>query len=281
MLIVMETLRLIRIGNCLLTMAAVWLGAYMTWLEPVYLTPTLASVAAFLVCAAGNAINDAVDVEIDRVNKAHRVLVRGGLSVRYAVWLAIISTALAIGVAVVVNLEVLLIVIAACGLLTAYNLYLKRIPLVGNFVVALLGAMTFVAGGLAIHTTWAWELPGPLIPAVFALFLHIVREIIKDAEDIEADSSAGVCTLPQVVGVRSALMIALGLLFVLILLTYVPVFLGWFGRGYEIITIYVIDLPMLLLLILIWGNPTQKMLKIGSLALKFSMISGVIALLIG
>ncbi|MCK4632397.1 MAG: geranylgeranylglycerol-phosphate geranylgeranyltransferase [candidate division Zixibacteria bacterium] len=277
----METLRLIRVGNCLLTMAAVWLGAYMTWLEPVYLTPTLASVAAFLVCGAGNAINDAVDVEIDRVNKAHRVLVRGGLSVRYAVWLAIILTVLAIGVGAVVNLEVLIVVVVACGLLVAYNLYLKRIPLVGNFVVALLGAMTFVTGGLAIHTTWAWELPGPLIPAAFALFLHIVREIIKDAEDIEADRSAGVCTLPQVVGVRSALMIALGLLFVLILLTYVPVFFGWFGRGYEIIAIYIIDLPMLLLLILIWGNPTQKMLKIGSLALKFSMISGVIALLIG
>ena len=59
----LEILRLIRFLNCLLASVGVWIGAYLTWLGPSYYGPSVAAVAAFLVCAAGNIINDVVDVD--------------------------------------------------------------------------------------------------------------------------------------------------------------------------------------------------------------------------
>ena len=109
---------------------------------------------------------------------------------------------------------------------------------------------------------------------------HLVREIVKDVQDIEGDRQAGVTTLPQVIGVPRSLLVALLLFFALTVLTYIPVLTGWFGEAYKIITVYVIDLPLLAFLIFLWGNPSPLMLKIGSLWLKAGMAMGIIALLL-
>ncbi|MGD8922810.1 MAG: UbiA family prenyltransferase, partial [Candidatus Zixiibacteriota bacterium] len=132
-----DIIRLIRAGNCLLAMAAVWVGAYLTWLDPVYYGPLVAGFAAFLVCAAGNVINDIVDIDIDRVNRPDRVLVRGDVSIPYARNLAILSGVIAIICGVAVNIEVTIAVVAAMVLLLLYNLWLKRVRVAGNFVIAL------------------------------------------------------------------------------------------------------------------------------------------------
>jgi len=251
----------------------------MTWLKPLYFNPVIAGISAFLVCAAGNSLNDLLDIEIDRINRPERVLVRGALSKRFTLWLTIILSILAIGISFLVSLSVSAVVLLAILLLLSYNFYLKKIPLAGNIVIALLGALTFITGGLAIDFEMTWDFPGPLIPAVFAFLLHLVREMLKDVEDISGDRLLKIKTLPQLIGVNRAVLLSLFLFFMLVILTFIPIFTGWFGRVYEVITVYIIDLPMLILLILIWGNPSQKMLKIGSYSLKFCMVLGVIALL--
>lgn len=276
----LDTMRLIRVGNCLLAAAGVWVGAYLTWLEPVYLDPALAALTMFFMCAAGNSMNDLTDIMADRMNHPERVLVTGALSPQYAFWLTIGCAVAAVGLALPVNLDVLIAVLLAAAFLVAYNLYLKNLPVAGNLVVAVLGGMTFMVGGMAADPSLAWVLPGPLIPAVFAVFFHLVREIIKDARDIEGDRAVGSASLPLTFGVQAALSTALVLFVVLVLLTIVPVVTGWFGPTYKVIAVYLIDLPVLALLIFIWGNPTTKMLSVGSAVLKLGMALGVIALLV-
>jgi len=254
------------------------IGAYMTWMMPVYYGPFIAALAAFFVCAAGNVINDIKDVDIDRVNHPDRVLVRGTISVRTATRLAIFLNILALICAIAVNREVAVVVVAAIGLLVWYNLRLKRAVLVGNLAVAMLSALTFMTGGWAVDSSLAVTLPGPLIPAVFAFFFHLVREILKDAQDVEGDSLAGYSSLPIRIGISRSLSIALGLFVLLLVLTLVPIWKGWFGRMYEIITIYIVGLPLMALLIFIWGNPSPRMLRIGSTALKIGMVLGLVAL---
>ena len=277
---VLDIFRLIRVWNCLLATAGVWVGAYLTWLKPMYYGPMMAGLAAFFVCAAGNILNDIRDIEIDRINRPERVLVRGTISTGQALWLAITCAATATVLALAVNLLVLATVIVALGLLIAYDFGLKKIPVLGNLSIAILSALTFMTGGLAIGPKLPLVLPGPLIPAVFALLFHMVREILKDAEDIEGDRKLGITTLPQMLGKSKSLMVALLLFFVLVILTYIPVIEGWFGRSYEVITVYVVDIPLLALLIFIWGNPTRRMLRIGSLGLKLGMLLGLAALVV-
>ncbi len=275
-----DALKLIRVTNCMLAMVGVGVGAYMTWLRPAYYGPLVAAAAAFLICAGGNIVNDVVDIEADRVNRPDRVLVRGALSRRYAVVLAVLANIAAILLALAVNLTVTVIALVVIALLMLYNLWLKRVPLAANVVIAALCGLTFMTGGLAVDHVMAFTLPGPVIPAAYAFFFHMVREIIKDVQDIEGDRKVGIKTLPQVIGVRNSLSLTLLLFVILVLLTYIPILAGWFGVYYQVIAVYLVDLPLLLLLILVWGNPTAPMLRTGSLSLKVGMGLGIVALIV-
>jgi geranylgeranylglycerol-phosphate geranylgeranyltransferase len=170
MILFMETLRLIRAVNCLLAMVGVLVGAYMTWLRPLYGGTLLAAVAAFFVCAGGNVVNDLLDIETDSINHPQRVLVRNTLSRRYAIILAVALNALALMMAAIVNWAVAGIALASVILLLLYNFRLKRIPLVGNVTISILAGLTFITGGLAVDHVMAFTLPGPIIPALFAFF---------------------------------------------------------------------------------------------------------------
>ncbi len=277
---IIDTLRLIRVANCLLATVGVWIGAYLTWFTPAYYGPTVASLAAFLVCAAGNTINDLVDIETDRINRPDRVLVREGVSRKYALNLAVALNVAAIFMAVAVSWPLVLIAGLTILSLLVYNLWLKKVPLAGNAMVALLAGLTFVTGGLAVDPALTFRFPGPLIAAVFAFLFHLVREIVKDVQDMEGDRQSGLGSLPLAIGRSRALLTALGLFAVLAMLTYLPIFQQWFGRTYEIITVYIVDLPLLALLIFVWANPTDRMLAVGSAALKAGMVLGLTALLL-
>lgn len=279
--VIRDYLSLIRAVNCAVASAGVWVGAYLASpglpVAPVLLT----SVAVFLVCAAGNMLNDVVDLAIDRINRPRRTLVRGAVSVPRAKLLVVAFNTLAIVVSLLVSWQVLIVVTLSAIALFVYNIRLKGVPLVGNFVVAILGGLTFVVGGMAVDPRLLSVLPGPAVPAIFAVLFHLVREIIKDVEDVEGDRRADVKTIPQFVGPVAALTIAIGLFVVLVLLTLVPIYYDWFSRAYEILTVYVIDLPLLALLIVVWGNPTKRLLRVGSMALKTGMIVGLFAMVLG
>lgn len=266
--------------NCLLAAAAVMIGGYLADPVPSYTALIFTALAALLVCAAGNTHNDVIDIEIDRINRPDRVLPQGSISVSHAGMAAVACAAGALLAAVFVNWRVFATVAGALLLLFLYNRYLKRVPTAGNLAIALLSGMTFLIGGFACDPYLTFHLPGPLIPAGFAVLYHLVREILKDCDDVGGDGNRGVKTLPHLIGVQKAAGVALGLFFMLVVLTYVPVYYRWFSRAYEILTIYLVDLPLLGLLIFVWGNPSRRLLRISSFALKIGMLLGLLALLI-
>ena len=278
---IIDWARLIRLVNCLLASVGVWIGAYLTWKLPEYYGPTVVSIAAFLICAAGNVLNDLVDIRVDAVNRPQRVLVTGHISPRAARNATIGLNVVAAGLAAAVSWPVLLLGLVTMGLLAAYNLLLKRMPVTGNVAVALAAGLTFIAGGLAVDPRLAFHVPGALVGAMFAFLFHLVREIVKDVQDMEGDKAAGLSSLPLAVGAPRALMIALGLFTVLIVLTLVPIWRHWFGRAYELMTVYFVDLPLLLLLILAGSRPGARMLRVVSGGLKIGMALGLLALLVG
>ena len=259
-------------------MAGVLIGAHLTVDAAGYYGPVMASVCAFLVCAAGNVVNDIVDRQSDRINHPNRVLVRGRLPVRYAAILAMALNLAALLCAVSVNAAVTVAVVVAMAGLAGYNFYLQSVPVLGNLTVAALGGLTFITGGLALGNGHAFGLPGPLIPAVFAVVFHLMREIIKDVEDMEGDRRSSVKTLPQLIGVRPTLYLVVAMFLVLAGLTMVPVFKGWFGLWYELIVVYLIDLPLLAVFIFVLVADSSKRLRICSAALKAGMALGIVAL---
>lgn len=275
-----DIFRIIRIVNCLLAMIAVGVGAYMTERSPVYYGPLVAALAVFFVCAAGNIFNDIVDIDIDRINRPRRVLVRGAMTARQAYYLAGLCALASLILATAVNYQVFVLVVVALSTLAAYNLGLKRVPLLGNIMIALLAGLTFLTGGWAADPEFVFVLPGPLVPALFGFLIHLDREILKDIQDKEGDKITGVSTLPMIIGDSRALLIVIGIFVMLVLATIYPILAGWYGDVYKVISLYAVDLPVTVLLIFVWGHPTPRMLSAASLALKLVMGLGLIALLL-
>jgi geranylgeranylglycerol-phosphate geranylgeranyltransferase len=270
-----------RILNCMLAAAGVLVGAYLTGYCGATASVIYSALAAFFVCGAGNVHNDIVDIPIDRISHGGRPLAAGRLSVPGAYAISVVAALVGLVFAFLSNSFMLLASVAALGFLYLYNVRSKRVPLLGNCVIAFLGALTFAAGGLAVNVRSVVALPGPLIASAFAFPMHLTREIVKDVQDIKGDAALGVRTLPQAIGVNASLRLGLVLIILLVLLTIVPILTGWYGIGYALLALLGVDLPLLIVLLAALYRPTEQRLKAASTGLKLAMAVGLVALFLG
>lgn len=281
MLRITYALKLIRPINCVMAGIAVWVGAYLTEGYAFNVDIVLAAVAAACVAAAANIQNDILDIQTDLIVHPDRVLASGQMPVSTAAILAAVILLVGLISAALVGPAVALVACVATALLAVYNSYLKTSVLVGNAAIGLACGLPFVVGGLAAGGGHAFDLPGALIPAVFAVSFHLVREIIKDIQDIEGDRAAGVVTLPQVVGTRAAIGIALLLFLLLDLQILVPIYKGWFGVSYTVLSVAGVIVPLTVSLAVAAANPNRLNLKWCAIGLKIGMGIGMLALVIG
>ncbi len=235
-----------------------------------------ASVSASLILAAGNAFNDVMDVDADRINAPHRPIPSGTVSRAFASWLSVALVLAGMCLAAPLGVTGTAVAFAAALILFVYDVRLKRTPLAGNVSVALLGGLAFVYGGIATG-----GVSRALVPAVFAFLLHLGRELIKDAEDAVGDRAAGMATAATLWGERTALRIAAGVLTVLIIVTAVPFVAGYFGLGYGLIVLTGVWPAARYGIRLAYKAPDRIRMKKASLYLKLAMPAGIIAVLAG
>ncbi|MBI5268018.1 MAG: geranylgeranylglycerol-phosphate geranylgeranyltransferase [candidate division Zixibacteria bacterium] len=255
-------------------------GGYLT-LEPLVWTSLLTvAVAIFCVCAAGNIFNDIGDVEIDRIAHPDRILVSGRLEVSAARRIGLALTLVGAVLPLFAGLAVVLAVWVMIGLLITYNRYLKRVALAGNLLVATLAASVFMVGGYATSPQVVFELPGPPIAALFAFLMHLMREIAKDTQDMDADRQFGRRTLPILLGERASFIFIAALAVILSLAIYWPYREEWFGRYYMIFAGGGVILPIAVTLTYLFVHMAADKGRILSAVLKVSMGVGLLALLV-
>ena len=271
--------RLLRWQNCLIASIGVIVGARVMGGEVILIDLLLSATATFLVCAVGNIVNDILDIDIDRINRPERVLPRGAVTVSRAVGFAFTFFAMSMILSLAVSKLFFALALSVSGLLLLYNLHLKRLPLVGNAVIALMASLTLVTGGMVVSPSRAVTVDGVLLPAFFAFLLHMVREIVKDAEDIEGDQRAGVATLAVRVGIMPALFVALVFLLALPLALLSEPVSNWFGDSLAMILAVGIGLPLALLFVLALTSPSAPSLRRLSTGIKIAMVAGMLALL--
>ena len=189
----------------------------------------LAALSAALINGAGNAFNDLMDIDIDRINRPLRPLPAGRLSPSAArmqsLLLALAGSALAFWLSLWHGLIALVVV----ALLAVYSVSLKNSLLWGNVLVAFVGAIAFPYGALA-----AGDLGRSWIPALFAFLFHLGREIVKDIEDVAGDQIRGERTLPLAWGRAQAAVLAALVYLVLVGFTWMPFFMGFYGALYAL-----------------------------------------------
>ena len=155
-------------------------------------------ISTLLITAAGYMINDYYDVKIDYVNRPGNVVVGKGIKRRVVILLHTVLNFTAVGLGFMVSPSIGLINFVAAFLLWFYSNQLKREPFIGNFTVALLT-------GVSIYVIAFYFQKSELLVltyAIFAFFLNLIREILKDIEDRQGDRKHGCRTLPIVIGFR-------------------------------------------------------------------------------
>ncbi|MCL2100799.1 MAG: UbiA family prenyltransferase [Fibromonadales bacterium] len=151
--------------------------------------------------AFANAHNDIIDFEIDKINRPNRPLPSGKISLKAAYIASFACFFGAIVFGFISGFEFALL-FATVGLLCfAYNKFLKGLPLIGNFAVALLTTTPIIIPMLKFKLL----LPELLHLLFFAFMLTFAREITKDIEDMEGDKALGLKTFPALLGVNLSL----------------------------------------------------------------------------
>lgn len=180
----------------------------------------LLSLSSVLIAAAGYIINDYFDLNIDRVNKPDKIVVEKIIKRRWAIIWHWILSGLGITLGFYLSWKIKNIFIGPSNVLCVLLLWLysttfKKKLLIGNLLISFLTA--WVIGVLylcefRIHRFVDPEYHGALsriykftvLYASFAFIISLVREVVKDMEDMEGDSRYGCRTMPLVWGLNAA-----------------------------------------------------------------------------
>lgn len=269
-----DLLRLVRVHNLLLAAAGVLAGGWIALGE--LTTPKLvlfAAVAAVGFGAAGNALNDLCDQAADRVNRAprERPLAAGRIARGTAELCVVGGALLGLAAAALVGGTAVLVGVAALGVMIAYSPVLKRRGLPGNAAVALVAGLPLQYGALA-----AGHPAQGIVPWILAAWLHLVREIVKDIEDVAGDRVVERRTLPITLGERGAARVA-----AVLALGFVPASILLPGVARYGAAYYVIALFAQLLVVLVASRLLTGTMHRNSLLLKGAMLVGIVALVAG
>jgi 4-hydroxybenzoate polyprenyltransferase len=235
-----------------------------------------ASVAAALVTAAGNIVNDIFDIDNDKISHQDRVLVLGKISKKEAWAEYILLNSISIIISVSLSVKLKVIVLATIVLLYIYSSTLKKLPLIGNSTIAFLTGLAFIYGGFAAGNPMS-----AIVPAVFAFLINLIREIVKDMQDIEGDKTSGVNTFPIKFGFQKSKIMILIIAFSLILYTLYPFIIELYKIEYFIIVMLFVNPLLILCLKFLFDDKKENRLSIVSNVLKLNMVFGLIAISLG
>ena len=227
--------------------------------------------------AAANILNDLKDQETDAVNRPNRPLSTGAVNRNTAVIMMIVLFSIGTGIALLLSFESKLVAIGiAMPLLILYSLRLKKLPLIGNIVVAMMLGFTFLFCGFVFN-----GIQHMIVPSILAFGLTLIRELVKDIADMEGDKKAAMRTFPIAVGLRASVSLTVFLVMITGLGALLPYRFGLYGNLYLIILVFGVEIPMITSVVLLVKNPAITTAMRSAQILKFSTIMGLMALYFG
>ncbi len=252
-------------------------------------------VASVLIAGAGYIINDYFDINIDEVNKPERMVVDKVINRRWAIaWHLILSAAGVLLTILALPLRekwyLVLANIFCVFLLWFYSTTFKRKLLIGNIAISLLTAWTILLIFLSkVSFTDAFAAAHPGQPkffrfaflyAGFAFIISLIREAVKDVEDMPGDERYGCRTMPIVWGVNAAkVYIAVWLIILISILIVIQVYILQFQWWWAVVyCVPLIILPLLYIFRKLFKAVTVQDYHKLSTLLKLTMLTGIVSM---
>lgn len=251
--------------------------------------------ATITIAAAGYIINDIYDLEADKINKPKKVFLVEKINIKLAFTyyhiLNIIGILSGFYIAYIVDrISFVAIFLITALLLKVYNTDLKKLPLIGNIIISLLVSLSILIVGLfdiipsitvenGEGQYYAFEVLKDY--AIFAFMFMLIREIVKDVEDVDGDKILNMRTLPLILGIKKTKYIVFFLSFLpLTLVTYysfknfieVPFILAYM--------LIVVLLPLLHFMTKILYATSKEDYTYGGRLLKIIMLLGMLSIIL-
>jgi 4-hydroxybenzoate polyprenyltransferase len=256
----------------------------------------LLTLSSVLIAAAGYIINDYFDLNIDRVNKPARLVVERIIKRRWTIlWHWILSgIGLLLSFYVSYKLRNPLVALGNLGcvvLLYFYSTTFKRKLLIGNIIISLLTAWVVLVlyvsefrfrSGADANDLYRLPLlfKYAIVYGSFAFIMSLIREVVKDIEDMEGDMKYGCRTMPIAWGVNVAKVFAGTWLAVLIGALAILQFylLRKAGILFTLYGLLLIDLPLVWILRKLYRAQSKREYHLLSNMIKAVMLGGILSI---
>ena len=250
------------------------------------------------IAAAGYIINDYFDINIDQVNKPNKVVVGAHIKRRWVIFWHLFFSVMGIYVSTIafpfkwywhIHLSNLLTIL----LLWFYSTNFKKEFLIGNVVIAILTAWSIAVVYFSKFTIQQIMHPDikdlanfrfaklMALYCAFAFILTLVREALKDMEDIDGDQKFGCRTLPIVWGLKpTKVYIGVWLVVVIACLSIIQLYVIPFGWWYAVVyCLAFIIYPLAYVLAKLKKSYVNEDFKKLSLYIKIAMFSGILSMI--
>ncbi|MEN9928612.1 MAG: hypothetical protein RLZZ231_533 [Bacteroidota bacterium] len=230
--------------------------------------------ASSLSIASGYIINNFYDSKKDIINRPNKSQLDRLVSQKTKLQVYFTVNFLVAIIASFISLRALLFFSTYIFLIWFYSHKIKKIIIVGNLTAALLAVLPFFAIVLYYKNIY----PEIFAHASFLFLLILIREIIKDLENMTGDIANNYETIPGKYGE----LIAKKVITLLTLATLIPIYflIEIYDVGYMDIYFYTSLLILMAFLFQLWKSNHKKQYVLLHNILKFLIVSGVFCILL-
>lgn len=266
----------------------VWVVALAQYLSAIFILATnrraldvlldvklfLIVMASSLTIASGYIINNFYDSKKDLINRPRKAMLDRLVSQDTKLKVYFSINLFVVFLASFISWRAVLFFSAYIFVIWYYSHKLKKFPFIGNLIAAFLAVLPFF-GVLMYYKNFYHVI---FAHAIFLYLLILIREFVKDLENIEGDLVSNYKTIPVLYGDN----IAKYSITVLTVLTIVPVYflIEVFDVGYMDIYFYISYIVLIFFLFKLWNSKTkQDFLKLHFL-IKLVIVAGVFCIVL-
>ena len=271
---ILSILKLIRFMNLLIALGVVNITFFILN-EPTSFLTLHAVIIVLSVMSIGYIINDIIDVPNDLVNKKNNLIANKIITYKQSYIIIFIFTVSLICSSIYINyIAQFFLFFFIFPTLFLYNFFLKTQFLIGNICVALMLSSVFLFTALIINQNIYMVYNACL----FAFFLNLIREIIKDLNDVKGDKFIKMKTLPIILGEEKTIRVLKILIFFLCLFLFYHAYV-YSINYYFLSMIILVEIPMLYSLFLLYNSVNKKTIYKLTFLYKGINITGMLVII--
>ena len=230
--------------------------------------------ASSLTIASGYIINNFYDNKKDLINRPNKTKLDRLVSQKTKLQVYFSLNFFVALIAFFVSFRAVLFFSAYIFLIWFYSHKIKKYPIIGNLMSALLAVLPFF--GILLYYKNLYEVI--FFHAAFLFLLLLIREMIKDLENLKGDLANDYKTIPIVYGEA----ISKKIITALTLLTIIPVYvlIEIYDVGYMDIYFYSCFIILIFFMRYLWKSNTKAQFVLLHNVLKLLIVAGVFSIVL-